>query len=447
MWSSLWLVVALGAAPQSAGPAVSPLQARVDAAAPGAIVDVGPGKYSGDLVIRTSVRLIGHGRPVLEGSGAGTVVEITAPDVTIEGFDIDGRGGGSLAHDSSGIHISAARVTVRDCRIGRSLFGIYLLEANDARIEHNVVRGAAGKDPGDQGSGIHLFNSSGFSILDNDVRDSRDGIYLQASPRGFIARNHVSDVRYGLHYMFSDDNTFEDNVFERSAAGAALMYSKRIVFRRNQFRRNRGFASAGLLLQACDDVTAEDNLIDDNARGVFLESTHRNIFRRNLIALSDSALVIYDSAESSRFEGNAFVGNLSPLLLVGRRTDAVVDRNYWSEADDVDLDGDGVLDRPYRLSNVFDHLRGNLTAADLFAQGLGAAVLGAAERSFPVLAQTSVQDAHPLARMPVLSAVPVRSREDNARGISGVVMSTAAIACGSFVLWSGRRRSAPGGRA
>ena len=115
------------------------------------------------------------------------------------------------------------------------------------------------------------------------------------------------------------------------------------------------------------------------------------------------ALVIYDSSGANVFEGNAFVGNLTPLSLSGKRTDTRFDRNYWSDHGDPDLDGDGISDRPYRLSNVFDHLRGNLTAADLFSRSVAASALGAAERTFPVLDPVPVVDAHPLARPPVLA--------------------------------------------
>ena len=80
------------------------------------------------------------------------------------------------------------------------------------------------------------------------------------------------------------------------------------------------------------------------------------------------------------------------------------DGNYWSDNGEPDLDGDGGRDRPYRLSNVFDHLRGNLTAADLFAQGLGADVLAAAERTFPVL------DADPGDRRASAGAAAARCR-------------------------------------
>jgi len=415
----------------------SSLQPRIDAAAPGATIDVGPGTYTGDLYIDRAVRLVGHGRPRLLGSGAGSVVRIRANSVAIEGFDIDGREGGSLSTDSAGIHVAAHLAIIRDCRIVRALFGVYLREADGAVIERVTIEGVPGKDAGEQGSGIHLWNTTGFTIRDNEIRYSRDGFYIQSSTGGLIAHNRVSDVRYGLHYMFSDGNTFEDNVFERSAAGAALMYSKRLVFRRNQFLHNRGFASVGLLLKACDEVVAEDNLIADNARGVFLEGSYRDTFRRNLIAESDVALVIYDSSHQIRFEHNAFVGNLSPLQLSGRHTDTSFHGNYWSDNTAADLDGDGLTDTPYRLSNIFDHLRGNLVAADLFAQGFGAKVLGAAERTFPVLEPIPVVDDEPLARPPALPDVPaIHARQR--RSTLGL-MTSSLVLCGGLLLFRGRR--------
>jgi nitrous oxidase accessory protein len=417
----------------------SPLQARVDAAAPGATLVVAPGEYRGDLVIDRPITLRGSGRPRLLGSGRGSVIRVRATDVRIDGLDIDGLGGGDLGRDSAGIHTSRPRTVVRDCRIVNAIFGIYVREAPGVVVEGCVVRGIPGKEPGEKGSGIHVWNTDGFRLDGNEIVDVRDGFYVQSSSHGAIRRNVARDLRYGLHYMFSDDNVFEDNLFENGAAGAALMYSKRITFRRNRFLHNRGFASVGLLFKACDDVVAEDNLIADNARGIFLEGSYRNVFRRNVVALSDAAIVLYDSSGQNRFEGNSFVGNLTPLNLVGRRTDTIFDGNYWSGNPEPDLDGDGRSDRPYRLTSVFDHFRGNLTAADLMSEGMGAAALAVAERTFPVLRAVPVEDGSPLVRPPVLAQVPppgIRGRSANVRGLMAAL---GALALGTTVLLRGRR--------
>jgi len=419
---------------------VSPLQARIDAAPSGATVEVPAGTYHGDVIIDRPLRLVGIGRPRLIGSGTGSVVRVRADGVTVEGFDIDGRSGGDLARDSAGVHVSGRDVRVTDCRIERTLFGVYFREAHGGTVERCRIAGIRGRDAGEKGSGIHVWNTDGFTLLDNEIVDVRDGFYIQSSPHGLVARNQARDLRYGLHYMFSDDNVFEDNVFANGAAGTALMYSRRLVFRRNRFVHNRGFASVGLLFKTCDDVLAEDNFIGDNARGVFLEDSRRNTFRRNIVAASDIAIVLYDSAHENRFEGNAFVANMSPLWLVGKRTDTVFDGNYWSDNDEPDLDGDGRSDRPFRLTSVFDHFRGNLTAADLFSAGFAGVALGVAERTFPVLVPVTVQDRSPLARPPRLPHVPSPRPARTGPDLAGIAGSAAAMGLGASVMLHGRRR-------
>ncbi len=366
-------------------------------------------------------------------------MRIRADRASIEGFDIDGASGGDLGRDSSGIHVAAKGVTIRDCRVTNTLFGVYLREADGAVVEDTFIRGIPGKEPGEKGSGIHVWNTQGYRLSRNTVLDVRDGFYIQSSSNGTIVGNTARDLRYGLHYMFSDDNLFEDNVFENGAAGTALMYSKRIVFRRNRFLHNRGFASVGLLLKACDDVVAESNLIADNARGIFLEGSYRNRFRGNVIAESDIAIVLYDSCAQNRFEGNSFIANLTPLALVGRRTDTDFDGNYWSGNDEPDLDGDGRSDRPYTLASLFDHFRGNLTAADLFTQSFAAGALAAAERAFPVLEPVTCADRRPLARPPALPEIPNGPASARGGDATGVVASAGVMALGFAALWRAQR--------
>ena len=84
---------------------------------PSFTLEVVGGEYTGDLVLDKPLRLLGRGRPRLLGSGAGSVVRVRAADVTVEGFDIDGRRGGDLSLDSAGVHSAAPRTTLRDLDI------------------------------------------------------------------------------------------------------------------------------------------------------------------------------------------------------------------------------------------------------------------------------------------------------------------------------------------
>jgi nitrous oxidase accessory protein len=96
-------------------------------------------------------------------------------------------------------------------------------------------------------------------------------------------------------------------------------------------------------------------------------------------------------------------------------------------------------DREYRLSSVFDHFRGNLTAADLFTQSVSAAALAAAERALPVLDPAPVADSRPLARPPRLPDVPRPPAATAGPDATGLAVSTLALAAGMLVFTRGRR--------
>jgi nitrous oxidase accessory protein len=162
--------------------------------------------------------------------------------------------------------------------------------------------------------------------------------------------------------------------------------------------------------------------------------------------MADQAIVLYDSSHDVRFEGNAFVSNFSPLWLVGRRTDTVFQGNYWSDSDEPDLDGDGTADRPYRVSNVFDHLRGNMTAADLMARGVAAAAVSAAERTFPVLDLVPVLDQRPLARPPYLPDVPSAPQPADRGGDATPWAAWCLLGAGLGLVATGRRSLLEGSR-
>ena len=120
-----------------------PLQAIVDLAKDGDIIEVTPGEYKG--AIRIERRLVLTGRPgaVLNGGGAGSVIRVTAPDVTIRGLTIQGSGHDLQAMDS-GVFLEKtaqrALVVVRVSTRGRaSDLGLERMEA------HVLVLGPSGK--------------------------------------------------------------------------------------------------------------------------------------------------------------------------------------------------------------------------------------------------------------------------------------------------------------
>jgi nitrous oxidase accessory protein len=380
------------------------LRAEIAAARPGATVHVPAGVHDGPFELNQPLRLIGEPGAVLRGDGRGHVVAIRAPDVEIAGFVIRGSGR-NLSDDCAAIHTTGARAFIHDNRILDSLHGVYVRKANDCRIENNVILGdgaandaiadpviaglkanAAGGDlctvetvQDRRGNGIHLWNSSGHTIVGNSIRGTRDGIYFSFAEKTTVRGNVITRVRYGLHYMYSDDNLFEGNEFTDNAAGAALMSSERIVLRGNRFLANRSHRAYGLLLQTVEHTHIEENVIEGNTLGLYMENGNNNVVRGNRIAGNYVGLRVSDSTAGTLFFGNQFAGNIHPVETSGANvsnTWAVGGRgNTWEGSLQLDLNRDGVVDVPHREPDLFGGWRRTFPAIGLLSASPGERLL------------------------------------------------------------------------
>ena len=124
----------------SSGESYGSVAAAIAAARPGDTVRVGPGTYREHLTIDKPLRLLGSGLPLLDGGGEGSIVTVDAPDVTVQGFRLQGTGD-NLEQENTAIAVNAPRALIRDNQISDALFGIYLRQATDSRVEGNSVRG------------------------------------------------------------------------------------------------------------------------------------------------------------------------------------------------------------------------------------------------------------------------------------------------------------------
>src|SRR5262244_401681 len=69
-----------------------PLQAAIDAAVAGDLLVLGAGRYEGRVMIGKPLTLAGEAGAEIVGDGNGSVVTVTAPDVTIRGLTVTGSG-------------------------------------------------------------------------------------------------------------------------------------------------------------------------------------------------------------------------------------------------------------------------------------------------------------------------------------------------------------------
>ena len=187
-------------------------------------------------------RCVGHGRPAARRLGRRVASFASAPRTSfIEGFDIDGRGGGDLGRDSSGVHVAAERVTIRDCRIRNTLFGIYLREADGVRRRALPDPRHPRQGPGREGLGDPRLEHGRLQPRRQRGRGrARRLLHPVVVHTASFAATPRATFGTACTTCSRTTTLFEDNTFENGAAGTALMYSRRIVFRRNRFLHNRG---------------------------------------------------------------------------------------------------------------------------------------------------------------------------------------------------------------
>lgn len=374
------------------------LQAAVERAAAGDIVEVARGHYRANLRIDRPLTLRGLDRPTLDGGGQGDTIRVTAPGVTIEGLIVRDSGA-SLKDQNAGIYIQpgAHGAVVRRCDLTHNLFGLWIEKANDVRIEHNVITGMRELDSSQRGNGVQLYNTTGARITGNHIGFVRDALYVDVSHHAEFRGNKLHHSRYGTHYMNSYHNLWEDNDSYRNRGGLALMEVRDQVVRHN---RAWGNTDHGIMLRTIQDSVIEDNVVAGNGRGFFIYDVEYTTLRGNLVV--DNAVGVHLSAGSTRnhVERNDFVANREQVRYVGARDEPwggprPGDGNHFSNYLGWDRDGDGVGDLPYEANDLVDRLSWQHPSMKLLLASPSVQALRLVGRQFPVLRVPSVVDAHP----------------------------------------------------
>ncbi|MCC7044312.1 MAG: nitrous oxide reductase family maturation protein NosD [Acidobacteria bacterium] len=398
----LWVAgVVAQAAPQTPVVRVMPgqsIQQAIDAAPPGAVIEVARGVYRENLRIDRPLTLRGLDRPTISGGLTGDTIRVASPGVVIEGLIVRDSGT-SLLHQNAGIYIQPGshRVVVRHSDLVYNLFGLWIEKADDVVIEGNLITGMRDLSSPQRGNGIQLYNTRGARILDNRISFVRDAIYVDVSHHAEFRRNRLHHARYGTHYMNSYFNVWEDNDVYRNRGGLALMEVKDQVVRHN---RVWGNSDHGIMLRTIQRATVEDNIVAGNARGFFIYDAQDNTLRGNLVV--DNLVGVHLAAGSIRneVERNEFIGNREPVRYVGTRDQVwgAGEGNHWSNYVGWDRDGDGAGDVPYEANDVVDRLSWQHPSIKVLLASPAVQALRLVAQQFPVLRAPSVVDPQPRMR-------------------------------------------------
>lgn len=386
----------------------------IASAPPGATLHVPQGVYFGPLVIDKPLTLISEGA-VLDGRGQGTIVHITAPDVTLKGFVLR-NSGRSLAQEDSAILVEAPRATIEENTLSNALFGIYLKNAPGSIIRHNKIVGLDVPEA-DRGDAIRLWYSSDVTLEGNETYNARDAI-VWYSKNVVVRANRFVGGRYGLHLMYSHEVRIEGNLLLKNFVGVYAMYSQGITIQKNLFMSHRGPSGYGIGLKDTDDALIAENVIADNSVGIFVDNSPSSLetpvlFRKNLLAYNETAVMLLPSVRGDVFSENSFIENFEQVGIAGggQLEGNVWAKNFWSDYLGYDADGDGVGDLAYRSERLFEHLVDRHPQLRLFLYSPAIQALEFAARALPLFQpQPKLTDPQPL-MTPVLPPLALEHRE------------------------------------
>ena len=383
---------------QTIKPEGGALRAALHTAKAGDILWLKAGLYKGGITIDKSITLLGDTGAVIDAGGTGSVIKVTAPDVTVKGLKLIGSGSDHEQADS-GIFLdkTAHRAKIVNNYISGNLIGVYIWGQDDAIVHDNIIIGRQDKRMNDRGNGVYVWNAAGARVSNNDIRYGRDGIFVNASKKNAFIGNRMQNLRFAVHYMYTHDSEVSENVSINNHAGYALMFSDRLTVRSNLAIKSK---LHGMLLNYTNKSSFSDNkIVDGGERCVFIYNSNRNAFTKNWFEECGIGIYFTGGSEGNDITRNAFVNNFQQVKYVGTKWVEWSQNgrgNYWSDNPAFDVDQDGIADAVYKPNDLMDQIIWRHPMAKTLLQSPAVGILRWAQGQFPALYPGGVIDRHPM---------------------------------------------------
>ncbi|WP_256721218.1 NosD domain-containing protein [Paenibacillus sp. FSL K6-1122] len=345
-----------------------PLQPMIDRTAPGEVIELASGRYSGPVTIDKNITIQGDPTVIVVNAEATSTIMIRSDGVKLSGFTIE--------HDTNeqtaAIQVEGKNSEITDLHIQTQGYGMIIRNSSQATIQRNNITwaGSDSASSGQKGNGIDLYNSHDSFIEANEITGMRDGIYLENSRKSIVQNNRLLHTRYGIHCMYIDGSSVMDNTGEENMTGAMIMGVKNTVISGNSFRKqSTNVHSQGILLYDVHQSSIHNNVVEGNRVGMNIAESsgneiHDNAVLRNFVGIQ---LVL---AEANEFTRNQLVSNVIEASALDSPNNVLME-NYWDSFQGLDLNRDGISEISYAINPFYEQLVSRNSAYQLFFQSPG----------------------------------------------------------------------------
>ncbi|WP_331775416.1 nitrous oxide reductase family maturation protein NosD [Sulfurospirillum sp. 1612] len=330
----------------------------------GSKITLPKGVFRGPIVIDKPLILEGSGKEsIIQGDGNGTVIMIKSSYVTIQNLSITNSGHQRHRLDS-GIKVDQAHhVTIENCHIYKTLFGIILFDTSHSKIINNTIKSYQDSVIDNRGDGIRLWNSHNNLIAKNHLIGSRD-LSLNRSNHNKINHNTLEYGRFSILINMSHDVSINANNIYSNYAGVRCVGSKNIDITNNQIVKTHLTTGTGIMLEGGKNIHVTHNVLTGHSQAFFINASSAEIgmqryIKYNKIINNNVAFHFYNAIKNNTIKYNNVIGNLEDVvkdIRGGQYYHNDIEMNYWDRYVGFDKDKDGISDIPYQVLIYADQL-------------------------------------------------------------------------------------------
>ncbi len=262
------------------------IQAAVDAADSGDIIEVHSGTYYENVDVNKTLSLKGvdngSGKPVVDAGGNDSAITLSVDGITLEGFNATNAGGDFWIPFKNVQMLGFKAINAGDGYSFRHYAGIGVTSNNNT-ITNNTAS--------NNGVGIHLSSSSNNTITLNNVSNNRIGIGLYDSCNNNITGNTF------LNDGLSVDDSYQNTIKDNTVNGMPLVYL--------EDKAGIMVTDAGqVVLVNCTNITVENLELSNTYVAVSLFKTEESVISNNTVSNNNLCGITLDASCNNTITSN-----------------------------------------------------------------------------------------------------------------------------------------------
>ncbi len=234
----------------------------------------------------------------------------------------------------NGVNIySSSNIKITNNKISSRYGGIYIKEGTKCALENNVLKNM-------ELTGIHLLNSNGNSIRNNDLTgitgNSVTAIFLEKSAQNLIKNNNANDRKErGIFLKESNNNTLNKNFVNGCNVGIQIEYSSGNDISEN--KASKCMDSSIFLLHSSKNTISKNEANSNQKYGMQISQSNENLISNNEIKNNVFSYGLYiDYSSDNNISENLITSNRKGIYSIGSKNFIYKNKVCWNKDYDFD---------------------------------------------------------------------------------------------------------------